>query len=237
MRWADAVHAVGGLFVLDGVASGALWVDMAELGVDVLVSAPQKVWSASPCCGLVMLGEAALARLDATTSTSFACDLKKWLQIMQTYESGGHAYHATMPTDGLTGLRDVMGETEQYGLERARAGQLELGRRVRALLSERGFASVAAPGFEAPGVVVSYTMDAEIQSGKKFAAQGCRPPPACRCNATSRRTSAPSASACSAGQAAERGAHGGHAGAGAGRDGLMRCTAFHIAPAAELASV
>jgi len=194
---ADAVHAVGGLFVLDGVASGALWVDMAELGVDVLVSAPQKVWSASPCCGLVMLGEAALARLDATTSTSFACDLKKWLQIMQAYENGGHAYHATMPTDGLTGLRDVMGETEQYGLERARAGQLELGRRVRALLSERGFASVAAPGFEAPGVVVSYTMDAEIQSGKKFAAQGCRPPPACRCNATSRRTSAPSASACS----------------------------------------
>ncbi len=169
---ADAVHAVGGLFVLDGVASGALWVDMAELGVDVLVSAPQKVWSASPCCGLVMLGEAALARLDATTSTSFACDLKKWLQIMQAYENGGHAYHATMPTDGLTGLRDVMGETEQYGLERARAGQLELGRRVRALLSERGFASVAAPGFEAPGVVVSYTMDAEIQSGKKFAAQG-----------------------------------------------------------------
>ncbi len=145
---------------------------MAELGVDVLVSAPQKVWSASPCCGLVMLGEAALARMDATTSTSFACDLKKWLQIMQAYENGAHAYHATLPTDALTGLRDVMQETEQYGLERARTGQIELGRRVRALLAERGFASVAAAGFEAPGVVVSYTVDAEIQSGKKFAAQG-----------------------------------------------------------------
>ncbi|MBL8447927.1 MAG: alanine--glyoxylate aminotransferase family protein [Zoogloeaceae bacterium] len=169
---AGAVHEVGGLFVLDCVASGTLWVDMAAVGVDILVSAPQKVWSGSPCCGLVALSEAARTRIDATTSTSFACDLRKWLQIMETFEQGGHAYHATMPTDSLARVRDVMLETERFGFERARAEQFELGRQVRGLLARRGFKSVAAAGFEAPGVIVSYTDDPEIQTGKKWLAQG-----------------------------------------------------------------
>ena len=168
----DAVREVGGLFVLDCVASGALWVDMKSTAVDILITAPQKVWSGSPCCGLVMLGERARARIEATTSTSFAADLKKWMQIMETYENGGHAYHATMPTDSLRVLRGVMDETFAYGLEQARNDQRELGRKVRSLLAERGFPSVAAPGFEAPGVVVSYTTDPEIQSAKKFVGLG-----------------------------------------------------------------
>ncbi|WP_417780913.1 aminotransferase class V-fold PLP-dependent enzyme [Stutzerimonas xanthomarina] len=168
----DAVHAVGGLFVLDCIASGALWVDMQASGVDVLISAPQKGWSASPCCALVMLSEAAQARVEATQSSSFACDLKKWLQIMQAYEQGGHAYHATMPSDALARFRDVMFETRDYGFETVRAQQLELGQRVRALLAQKGFKSVAAKGFEAPGVVVCYTDDAGIKSGSKFATQG-----------------------------------------------------------------
>jgi len=165
---ADAVREVDGLFVLDCIASGALWVDMRAMGVDVLISAPQKGWSGPSCAGLVMLGERALARIADTTSSSFACDLKKWLQIMEAYEKGGHAYHATMPTDALRRVRDAMRETEAHGLELARKQQLELGRQVRALFAERGFASVAAAGFEAPGVVVSYTSDPEIQSAKKF---------------------------------------------------------------------
>jgi len=169
---ADATHAAGGLFVLDCIASGELWVDMRACGVDVLISAPQKGWSASPCSGLVMLGDAALERIGATTSSSFACDLRKWLEIMQAYENGGHAYHATMPTDALKQFRDTMKETEAYGFERVRDEQLELGRRVRELLENRGFRSVAAPGFQAPGVVVSYTDDPEFQNGRKFLEQG-----------------------------------------------------------------
>lgn len=168
----DAVHDVGGLFVLDCIASGAIWVDMKSVGADVLISAPQKGWSASPCSALVMLSELARQRIDDTASSSFACDLKKWLQIMEAYLNGGHAYHATMPTDALSAFRDTMKETEAYGFEKVRAEQQELGDRVRALLESKGFKSVAAPGFEAPGVVVSYTDDAEIQNGKKFAAQG-----------------------------------------------------------------
>ena len=168
----DAVHDVGGLFVLDCIASGAIWVDMKSVGADVLISAPQKGWSASPCSALVMLSELARQRIDDTASSSFACDLKKWLQIMEAYLNGGHAYHATMPTDALAAFRDTMKETEAYGFEKVRAEQQELGDRVRALLKSKGFKSVAAPGFEAPGVVVSYTDDAEIQNGKKFAAQG-----------------------------------------------------------------
>ncbi|HLA31446.1 MAG TPA: aminotransferase class V-fold PLP-dependent enzyme [Pseudomonas sp.] len=169
---ADAVHAVGGLFVLDCIASGTLWVDMQACAIDVLISAPQKGWSASPCCALVMLSQAACARVEATQSTSFACDLKKWLQIMQAYEQGGHAYHATMPSDALARFRDVMQETAAYGFAKVREEQQELGERVRALLTDKGFKSVAAPGFEAPGVVVCYTDDGEIKNGKKFAAQG-----------------------------------------------------------------
>ncbi len=167
-----AVREVGGLFVLDCVASGTVWVDMQQNDVDVLISAPQKGWSASPCCALIGLGERALARIEQTTSTSFACDLKKWLQIMLAFENGGHAYHATMPTDALTSMRDVMLETEAYGFAKVCEEQQELGRRVRELLESRGFPSVAAEGFKAPGVVVSYTTDPDIQSGKKFIAAG-----------------------------------------------------------------
>ena len=168
----DAVHAVGGLMVLDCIASGALWVDMQATGVDVLISAPQKGWSGSPSCAMVMLSERARTAIDATTSTSFACDLKKWLQIMESYEAGGHSYHATMPTDALTRLREVMLETRAYGFEKVRVEQIELGARVRALFESRGIKSVAAEGFQAPGVVVCYTEDPGMQSSKKFLAQG-----------------------------------------------------------------
>lgn len=169
---ADAVHAVGGLLVLDCIASGTVWVDMDATGVDVLISAPQKGWSSSPCGAMVMLSPRGKAAVEASTSTSFAVDLKKWLQIMQAFEGGAHAYHATMPTDALTQLRDVMQETIAYGLEKVRAEQIELGAKVRALLESKGFSSVAAQGFQAPGVVVSYTDDVEIHNGKKFIAQG-----------------------------------------------------------------
>jgi aspartate aminotransferase-like enzyme len=169
---ADAVHSAGGMFVLDCIASGALWVDMAALGVDVLISAPQKGWSGPACCALVMLSERARSAIDGTTSTSFACDLRKWLQIMEAYEQGGHAYHATMPTDALARLRTSMADTAAFGFENARAAQQELGDKVRAMLARKGFASVAAEGFLAPGVVVSYTDDQEIQSVRAFLAQG-----------------------------------------------------------------
>jgi aspartate aminotransferase-like enzyme len=169
---ADAVHAVGGLFVLDCIASGAVWVDMQQTGVDVLVSAPQKGWSGSPCCAFVMLSERARAAIEQTTSTSFAADLKKWLQIMEAYEKGGHAYHATLPTDALTRTRDQMLETRERGRETLRAQQLELGRKVRALMASKGLRSVAASGFEAPGVVVSYTSDDGLHTGKAFLGAG-----------------------------------------------------------------
>ena len=169
---ADAVHAVGGLFVLDCIASGALWVDMKATGVDVLVSAPQKGWSSSPCCAMVMLSERGREAINHTQSTTFSMDLRKWMQIMETYEGGGHAYHTTLPTDALQRLRDTMLETKAYGYERVRNEQLELGKQVRALLESSGFKSVAASGFQAAGVVVSYTSDAEIQSSKKFLAAG-----------------------------------------------------------------
>jgi aspartate aminotransferase-like enzyme len=168
----DAVHAHGGLFVLDCIASGAMWVDMQATGVDVLISAPQKGWSSSPCCAMVMLSERARQAIDGTISSSFACDLKKWLQLMEAYEDGAHMYHATLPTDALTRLRDTMMETRAYGFAKVRAEQESLGRKVRELFEARGLPSVAAPGFKAPGVVVSYTSDPDIQSGKKFAAQG-----------------------------------------------------------------
>jgi aspartate aminotransferase-like enzyme len=169
---ADAVHAEGGLFVLDCIASGTIWVDMQATGVDVLISAPQKGWSASPCCALVMLSALARDKIDGTTSTSFACDLRKWLQIMEAYEQGGFAYHATMPTDALTVLRNVMLETAAYGFDKVKAEQQELGDKVRALLVENGFKSVAAEGFKSPGVIVSYTDDDAIQSAKKFTEAG-----------------------------------------------------------------
>ncbi|MDR0577274.1 MAG: alanine--glyoxylate aminotransferase family protein [Candidatus Accumulibacter sp.] len=167
-----ATREVDGLFVLDCVASGTVWVDTQENNVDVLLTAPQKGWSAPPCGALIALGARARERIESTASTSFACDLKKWLQIMEAFEKGGHAYHATMPTDALAALRDVMLEAERHGFDKVRAEQWELGRRVRGLLEARGFPSVAAEGFQAPGVVVSYTADPDIQSGRKFIAAG-----------------------------------------------------------------
>ncbi|MDP7149803.1 MAG: aminotransferase class V-fold PLP-dependent enzyme [Paracoccaceae bacterium] len=169
---AAAAHEVGALMVLDCIASGAVWVDMKATGVDVLISAPQKGWSASPSAGLVMMNERASARLAETASSSFAIDLKKWRAIMEAYEGGGHAYHATMPTDALKAFRDTMLETRDYGFEKLRDAQWALGNGVRAILAEKGVKSVAAEGFGAPGVVVSYTDDPDIKNGSKFAALG-----------------------------------------------------------------
>ncbi len=167
-----AAHEVGALFVLDCVASGAMWVDMQATGVDVLISAPQKGWSGSPCCAMVMLSERARQAIEGTTSSSFSCDLKKWMQIAEGYEKGQHAYHTTMPTDALVRLRDVMRETREWGFAPVKAAQVELGQKVRALLESRGFPSVAAEGFKAPGVVVSYTTDPGIQSATTFIEAG-----------------------------------------------------------------
>ena len=169
---AEAAHEVGALMVLDCIASGCIWVDMAATGVDVLISAPQKGWSASPSAGVVVLSPRAEARLAETTSTSFAIDLKKWRSIMAAYEGGGHAYHATMPTDAIVGFRDAMLETKAMGFEAAKAAQWALGRAVRGMLAEKGVPSVAAEGFQAPGVVVSYTSDGDVQNGAKFRAEG-----------------------------------------------------------------
>ncbi|CAM3696883.1 aminotransferase class V-fold PLP-dependent enzyme [Polynucleobacter antarcticus] len=168
----DAVHSVNGLFVLDCIASGAMWVDMKACNVDVLITAPQKGWSSSPCCALIAMSERARTRIDSTQSSSFSIDLKKWLQIMEAYEKGGHVYHTTMPTDALKIFRNVMKETQALGFASLKQKQQELGEKVRALLVSKGYHSVAAKGFQAPGVVVSYTTDPEIQSGKKFIALG-----------------------------------------------------------------
>lgn len=168
----EAVRSVNGLFVLDCIASGAMWVDMKACNVDVLITAPQKGWSSSPCCALIALGDRARERIDATQSSSFSMDLKKWLQIMEAYEKGGHVYHTTMATDALKILRNVMKETQALGFDSLKQKQIELGTKVRELLVSKGYESVAAKGFQAPGVVVSYTKDPDIQSGKKFIALG-----------------------------------------------------------------
>ncbi|MBO9574135.1 MAG: alanine--glyoxylate aminotransferase family protein [Sphingobium sp.] len=169
---ADAIHEVGGLFVLDCVASGCVWVDMEKSGVDILISAPQKGWSAPPCAGLVMMNETALEKCRTTKSTSFAADLLKWNTIMEAYLNGGHAYHATMPTDALRTFHDAMMETRAIGFEKLAAAQWEQGNAVRKMLADKGIKSVAAEDFGAPGVVVSFTEDPEIQAGKKFLALG-----------------------------------------------------------------
>ncbi len=169
---ADATHQSGGIMVLDCIASGALWVDMKKTGVDVIVSAPQKGWSGTPCCALVMMSQRALDILQSTESSSFACDLKKWREIMEAYENGGHAYHATMPTDGLKNFRDVMKETQGLGFEAMKEAQIDLGNKIRAILEEHGYKSVAADGYKSPGVIVSYTNDPAIKSGAKFSQAG-----------------------------------------------------------------
>jgi aspartate aminotransferase-like enzyme len=169
---AQAVHEVGGLFVLDCIASGAIWIDMQAFGIDALVSAPQKGWSGSPCCAFVMLSERACNAIESTASTSFAADLKKWLQVMQAYEGGGQAYHLTLPTDALARTRDAMFETRACGFETLRSRQIDLGRKVSSLLAGKGLPSVAADSYQAPGVIVSYTDDDGLHSGKAFAEQG-----------------------------------------------------------------
>jgi aspartate aminotransferase-like enzyme len=168
----EAVRSVNGLFILDCIASGAMWVDMKACNVDVLITAPQKGWSSSPCCAMVAMGDRARERIESTQSSSFSMDLKKWLQIMEAYEKGGHVYHTTMPTDALKILRNVMKETQSLGFAALKAKQQELGDKVRALLVSNGYHSVAAKGFQSPGVVVSFTKDPEIQSGKKFISLG-----------------------------------------------------------------
>jgi aspartate aminotransferase-like enzyme len=168
----DAVESVNGIFVLDCIASGAMWVGMKKCKVDVLISAPQKGWSSSPCCAMIALGERACEKIEHTQSSSFALDLKKWLQVIEAYENGGHLYHATMPTDALKTLRNNMKETQALGFPTAQARQVDLGMKVRALLESKNFVSVAAPGFQSPGVVVSYTSDPDIQNGKKFIQAG-----------------------------------------------------------------
>ena len=154
---AEAVHSVGGLLVIDCIASGCIWLDMKDLGIDVLISAPQKGWSSTPGAGLVMLSDAAVQKVDSTESDSFSIDLKQWLNIMRAYENGGHAYHATMPTDSLRQFRDTVSEAKEVGFETLRDAQWQLGKRIREVLEAKGIESVAAKGFEAPGVVVSYT--------------------------------------------------------------------------------
>ena len=169
---AAAAHEVGALLVLDCIASGCIWVDMAALGIDAVITAPQKGWSASPATGVVVMSPRAEARLAETTSNSFVVDLKKWRAIMEAFEKGGHAYHATMPTDAIVGFRDAMLETKAMGFAEAKAAQWALGRAVRAMLAAKGVPSVAAEGFQAPGVVVSFTTDPDIQNGSKFKALG-----------------------------------------------------------------
>ncbi len=168
----DAVHSVGGLLVIDCIASGCVWLDMQDLGIDVLISAPQKGWSSTPCAGLVMLSDAAIKKVDSTESDSFSLDLKQWLNIMRAYENGGHAYHATMPTDGLRQFRDALLEAKEIGFDTLRDAQWELGNRIRKLLANKGVESVAAEGFEAPGVVVSYTDRDDMHKGSAFAEAG-----------------------------------------------------------------
>lgn len=168
----DAVHSVGGLLVIDCIASGCVWLDMQALGIDVLISAPQKGWSSTPCAGLVMLSDAAIKKVDSTESDSFSLDLKQWLNIMRAYENGGHAYHATMPTDGLRQFRDALMEAKDIGFDKLCDAQWELGKRIRNVLANKGIESVAAEGFEAPGVVVSYTDRNDMHKGSAFAEAG-----------------------------------------------------------------
>lgn len=169
---AKAVHSVGGLLVIDCIASGCIWLDMKALGIDVLISAPQKGWSSTPCAGIVMLSEQATKAVEESDSTSFSLDLKQWLTIMRAFENGGHAYHATMPTDGLRQFRDAMLEAKAFGYDNLKQAQWQLGEKMRALLSEKGFKSVAAEGYQAPGVVVCYTEDEGIHKGSAFVEQG-----------------------------------------------------------------
>ena len=154
---AAAMHEVGGLFVLDCIASGTVWADMKDLGVDVVISAPQKGWTGPACAALVMMSERAVAKMERTDEDSFSLSLKRWSSIMDLYERRGFGYHTTMPTDALRDFHEVTVETMRYGMAELKAAQLELGATARELLDSRGLTSVAAPGSEAPGVLVYYS--------------------------------------------------------------------------------
>jgi aspartate aminotransferase-like enzyme len=156
-RASDDMHKVSGLFVLDCIASGAVWVNMKELGVNVIISARQKGWTGPSCAALVMMSDAAVAKMVTTHETSFSMSLKRWSAIMDAYEHGGFGYHTTMPTDALRDFHEISVETIKFGLPELKRAQLELGHQARAALNARGLVSVAAPGFQAPGVLVYYS--------------------------------------------------------------------------------
>lgn len=168
----EAVHSYGGMFVLDCIASGALWVNMEELAVDVLLTAPQKGWSSTPCAAIVLMRKHAEERLLHTQSSSFACDLRRWRDIMRIYEEGGHAYHATMPTDGLRQLRDAIVEAKAFGWEQLKQAQKKLGDGIRDILVAHGYTSVADSSYASPSVVVCYTTNPQMHNGQAFLAQG-----------------------------------------------------------------
>mmetsp|Transcript_11346 Transcript_11346/g.16455 ORF Transcript_11346/g.16455 Transcript_11346/m.16455 type:complete len:456 (+) Transcript_11346:178-1545(+) len=152
-----AMHEVGGLFVLDCIASGTVWADMKDLGVDVVISAPQKGWTGPACAALVMMSEKAVEKMGEKEETSFSLSLKRWSAIMDTYEKGGFGYHTTMPTDALRDFHEISVETLKFGLPKLKDAQIELGATARSLLESKGLTSVAAPGFQAPGVLVYYS--------------------------------------------------------------------------------
>ena len=168
----EAVHEVGGLLAIDCIASGCIWLDMQALGIDVLLSAPQKGLSSTPCAGLVMLSAAAKEAVLASTPSSFALDLKAWLNIMTAYENGGHAYHATMPTDGLKQLRDTLFEARDIGYDTLKAAQIKLGTQILAVLNAKGLQSVAAPSAQAYGVIVCHAPNDAVHKGAAFAEAG-----------------------------------------------------------------
>lgn len=169
---ADVVHEVGGVLVLDCIASGAMWVDMRDLGVDVLLSAPQKGWSGTPGVGFVMLGERGRDAVASAAPNSFALDLGRWLAISDAYRDGTASYHATMPTDSIAHNLAMMIETRERGFAALRDAQIELGARVRQLLAEHGMPSVAASDFAASSVVVVHTDDPAMRTGARLREQG-----------------------------------------------------------------
>jgi len=155
------------IFVLDCIASGNRWTDMQALGVDVLITAPQKGWTGPACVGIAMMGERAceiMAKQNAVSPKghSFSCNLAKWAGVADAYaQPGGFMYHTTLPTDSLMVFRDVIMETKEFGYEQCEERMCQLGDGIRNVLESRGFKSVAAPECAAPTVVVSYNRQDE----------------------------------------------------------------------------
>ena len=168
----EATKSIGGLFVLDCVASGSLFVDMEILGIDLLLTAPQKGWSSTPCAGVIMLNKNAREKIKKTTSSSYSCDLHKWLTVMESYEDNNYTYHTTFPTDGLKNFRTNILEIKKIGYQKTTDLQIQLGQKMRKLTEDFGYVSVAAKGYKAPTVIVNYTSEEDMKSGKKFADLG-----------------------------------------------------------------